>query len=98
MPKSIGSNLSLIELRSNKMDKIDGVNWEALSTPCLEANQKVVSKSRSGNGITSTSPSFTFFEKNSYFVCVDAIHIIVLQWGEGHNQQIQSSVGTIQTV
>jgi len=56
------------------------------------------SKSRSGNGIASISPSFTFFENNSYFICVDAIHIIILRLGEGHNRQIQSLIGTTQTV
>jgi hypothetical protein len=42
MPKFVGFDLNSIELGSGQMDEIDGVHWEALSTPCLEANQEVV--------------------------------------------------------
>jgi hypothetical protein len=40
-------------------------------------------KSTSGNGMASTSPSSTFFEKNYCFVYVHAIHVIALRLGEG---------------
>jgi hypothetical protein len=44
------------------------------------------SKSANGNGMAYTSPSSTFFEKNSYFVCVYVVHVMALQLGKGHNQ------------
>jgi len=55
-------------------------------------------KLTSGNDMASTSPFSTFLEKNSCFVCVDAIHVTTLQLGEKHNRQIQSSAGTIQII
>jgi hypothetical protein len=39
------------------------------------------SKSTSGNGMASISLSSTIFEKNSYFVYVDAIHVTALRLG-----------------